>query len=240
MELFNRGAEPVSLAGWSVQYAAATGTGAWQVTPLGAFTLAPGGRYLVRQAGNANGVSPLPAPDAAGSTAMSATAGKVALVKSVAALAGACPASAALVDLVGYGASANCSESAPAPAPSATRAAFRDGDGCDDTDNNAADFTSAAPDPRNSSAPARPCAAAQTTTAGEPDSLPEWTLPPFDSPILSAALAASPAGALAELLPPALSAPRPSAGWTRWRRGAAASAPRGAPAARPRPPGAWP
>ena len=27
VELFNRGAEPVSLAGWSVQYASATGSG---------------------------------------------------------------------------------------------------------------------------------------------------------------------------------------------------------------------
>src|SRR5215207_8037316 len=33
IELFNRGASPVSLNGWSVQYAAAAGT-SWQVTNL--------------------------------------------------------------------------------------------------------------------------------------------------------------------------------------------------------------
>jgi predicted extracellular nuclease len=33
IELFNAGAAPVSLAGWSVQYASATGS-SWQVTEL--------------------------------------------------------------------------------------------------------------------------------------------------------------------------------------------------------------
>lgn len=41
IELFNRGTSPASPIGWSVQYAAATGT-VWQKTNLTATTLAPG------------------------------------------------------------------------------------------------------------------------------------------------------------------------------------------------------
>src|SRR5581483_11494297 len=46
VELHNRGASSVSLTGWSVQYASATGS-SWLVTALGG-TLAPGGSYLVK------------------------------------------------------------------------------------------------------------------------------------------------------------------------------------------------
>src|SRR5882672_605609 len=45
IELFNRGSAPASLTGWSVQYAAATGT-TWQKTDLTAVTLQPGQYYL--------------------------------------------------------------------------------------------------------------------------------------------------------------------------------------------------
>jgi predicted extracellular nuclease len=41
IELLNRGTSPQSLNGWSVQYAAAAGTG-WQATPLTNVTLQPG------------------------------------------------------------------------------------------------------------------------------------------------------------------------------------------------------
>ena len=41
---------------------------------------------------------------------MSATAGKVALVSSTTALAGACPTGATIIDFVGYGTTANCFE----------------------------------------------------------------------------------------------------------------------------------
>jgi hypothetical protein len=153
IELFNRGTTPVSLNGWSVQYAAATGT-AWQVTLLTNFTLQPGQYYLVAESFGANGVSPLPTPDATGTIAMSATAAKVALVNTTTALSGACPTGAQIVDLVGYGATANCFEGAgPAPAPSTTTADIRKAAGRIDTDNNSADFTAATPTPRNSASP---------------------------------------------------------------------------------------
>src|ERR1041384_4848852 len=49
IELYNRGAAPASLTGWSVQYAATTGT-SWQRTNLTAVTLQPGQYYLVQEA----------------------------------------------------------------------------------------------------------------------------------------------------------------------------------------------
>ena len=60
------------------------------------------------------------------------------------------------MDFVGYGASANDYEgSGPAPAPSATAADLRDGYGHTNTHNNAADFMTDTPNPRNlESAPA--------------------------------------------------------------------------------------
>jgi hypothetical protein len=243
IELFNRGSVAVSLAGWSVQYAPATGTGAWQVTPLTTFTLAPGRRYLVSESGNANGAGSLPAHDASGSIAMSATAGKVALVNGVTALSGACPSGTTIVDLVGYGSSANCFETARAPAPSTTKAVVRKGDGCADTGDNSADFTADTPSPRNSASAAQACAGVQAKT-GEPFSFAEWTLPSLDSLLSVAGLGVAPAESFAEglrgALPLPVSARRPSAGSTRWRRDASAFSPRGTRGAPPRPPAAWP
>jgi len=150
IEVYNRSAAPVSLNGFSVQYAAATGT-AWQVTTLPNFTLQPGQYFLVAESTGANGVNNLPTPDATGTIAMSATAAKVALVNTTTALSGACPVSASIVDLVGYGATANCFEGAgPAPAPSTTTSDIRNGGGSVDTNVNSADFTAATPTPRNS------------------------------------------------------------------------------------------
>ena len=116
IELHNRGDAPVSLAGWSVQYASATGA-TWQVTPLSG-TIAPGRYYLVQEAAGAGGTTPLPTPDATGSIAMSATAGKVALVTTTTALAcgASCAGDASVRDFVGYGATASSFEgSGPAP-----------------------------------------------------------------------------------------------------------------------------
>ncbi|HYI11426.1 MAG TPA: DNA/RNA non-specific endonuclease [Thermoanaerobaculia bacterium] len=145
IELFNRGTAPVSLAGWSVQYASAAGT-TWAVTPLSG-TLAPGQYYLVQEAVGAGSQPLLPTPDASGTIAMSATAGKVALVASTAALTGTCPAG--VVDFVGFGTTANCFEGAPTANLSNTTAARRAANGCTDTDQNNADFTIGAPTPRN-------------------------------------------------------------------------------------------
>ena len=163
IELFNRGASTQSVTGWSVQYASTAGT-TWLVTNLSNVTIQPGKYYLVQEAsGGASGVA-LPAADVTGTTNMSATNGKVALVSSTTALTGACPSSATYVDLVGYG-TANCFEGGAAtPALSATTSDIRAGNGCTDTDANNSDFATGAPNPRNSTSAASPCSAATPPT----------------------------------------------------------------------------
>ena len=165
VELRNTGTAAVSLQGWSVQYASATGSnwGGSQLTPLTG-SIPAGGYFLIKLADGSNTALPgLPLPDAIGSTAMSATAGKVALVNSTAPLTGTCPLSnsslsASIVDFVGYGATANCSEgSSPAPAPSNSSAAVRAADGCTDSNVNGADFSVGVPSPRNTAAAAAVC-----------------------------------------------------------------------------------
>lgn len=163
IELKNISAGVVNIGGWSVQYSSATGT-AWSVTPIPAgTTLRPGDTYLIAEAFGANGTNPLPTPNTSGSIAMSATAGKVALVNNSVALAGACPfPSANIIDFIGYGATANCNDSQTntpatnAPAPSTTTSDQRNGAGSD-TDVNSTDFTALAPTPQ---------AALQPTAAG--------------------------------------------------------------------------
>ena len=161
IEIFNAGSTPVNLAGWSVQYASATAS-TWSVTPLTAIVLAPGQRYLIQEAGGNNGTA-LPTPDAIGTIAMAAGAGKVALVKRTTALTGACPNDSNIVDFVGYGSTANCFRgTGRAPAASNTNAATRAGNGCTDTRNNASDFILAPPNPRNTAAPSTQCVAVAT------------------------------------------------------------------------------
>jgi len=149
VELYNRGTEPVDLSGWSVQYASAAGT-TYAVTALSG-SLAPGLHYLVQEAAGAGGTTPLPTPDATGSIAMSAASGKVALVSATTPLScgTACASAAGVRDFVGYG-TANDFEGAAAAVLSNTTADLRAADGATDTDNNAADFSTGAPNPRNS------------------------------------------------------------------------------------------
>jgi hypothetical protein len=163
IELFNRGSIPVSINGWSVQYASSTGTD-WLKTDLPDVTLQPGQYFLIQQsAEGTNGVS-LPTPDLVKSPviSMAAGAGKVALVNNQTVLpAITCPLSPVLlpeiVDFVGYGA-ANCSEAnSDTPAPSNTTAVFRNDESCAETDNNTADFTAAAPAPRNTATTLNSC-----------------------------------------------------------------------------------
>jgi uncharacterized repeat protein (TIGR01451 family) len=165
IELFNRGTSPQSLNGWSVQYAAAAGT-TWTVTNLTNVTLQPGQYYLVQEAVGAGGTINLPTPDATGAIAMSATAGKVALVNTTTALTGSgCPIGASVVDFIGFGATASCFEgTAAAPAPSNTTADIRALGGCTDTDQNGTDFATGAPTPRNTASPLSACGGGGTPT----------------------------------------------------------------------------
>ena len=119
--------------------------------------LAKFGCLLVAESFGANGVNTLPTPDVTGTIAMSATAAKVALVNTTTALTGACPTGATIVDLIGYGTTPNCFETALAPAPSTTTADVRGTNGCTETDNNSTDFTATTPNPRNTSVALAPC-----------------------------------------------------------------------------------
>jgi uncharacterized protein len=177
VELFNRGMTTVSLAGWSIQYTSATGTGNFGsatnlITPLSG-SLAPGQYLLVQEAAGANVIAPLPPPDVIDSTPinMSGTGGKVALVTSDTGLGcngGSTPCSAAqlalIKDLVGWD-GANFSETTPAPATTNPTAVLRLAYGCTESDNNASDFAAGAPTPRNTASPLNPCVA--------PDAAPE-------------------------------------------------------------------
>jgi endonuclease G, mitochondrial len=165
VELFNRGAAPVNLSGWSIQYASATGV-TWLVTDLPNATVQPGKYFLIQFASSGGAGADLPAPDyiaplVTGRTFvlnLATNSGKFAVVSTNVSLPSAsCPADASIIDLVGYGAAATCFETARTPDLSVTSAAKRNGEGCQDTDNNAADFTIAAPAPRNSSAPTNLC-----------------------------------------------------------------------------------
>jgi predicted extracellular nuclease len=185
IELFNRGTAPVSLAGRSLQYTSAAGTGNFgansgQLTELPAVTLNPGQYFLVQESSGAVG-APLPTPDVVDPTpiAMAAGAGKVALVTDALTLGcngGSAPCSAAalarITDLVGYGDTANFFEGGgPAPNLSTSLAGFRGGNGCQDTDSNLADFTAATPAPRNTSSAVFECPTdlAPTISARTPD-----------------------------------------------------------------------
>ena len=185
VELFNRGSSPASLNGLTVQYASATGTGNFQLAAtLPNVSLGAGQHFLVGLAATAGGTS-LPTPDATGSTNISGSAGKIILANSTSALAcngGSTPCSGAqlalIVDLVGYGTTANYYEgSGPAAAPSATNATFRAANGCTDTNDNSADFSAAAAAPRTTASASTPCSGGGTpvvsfgsTSAAEGDS----------------------------------------------------------------------
>jgi hypothetical protein len=152
IELHNRGAQPVDVTGWSVQYASATGA-SWSVTPLTG-TIQPGAYYLVQEQAGTGGTSALPTPEATGTLAMAAGAGKIALVSNSTALAVACPSGAPVVDLVGFGTTAACFEgTGPTPAPSATLSVQRATNGCSDLGQNATDFAAVTAAPRNGATP---------------------------------------------------------------------------------------
>ena len=86
IEIFNPTSGSISVNGWSVQMAGASGGGSWSGTNLPNATIPSGGYFLVQEAGNNNGILNLPGPDATGSIDMPATAGRVALVNTTALL----------------------------------------------------------------------------------------------------------------------------------------------------------
>src|SRR5882724_2650106 len=156
IELHNIGNTMVSLSGWTVQYLDINSNN-WQQTFLGGFSsIGPGQYFLIQEAQGLGGSLDLPAPNASSTINLGATSGKVALVNNGTLLSGSCPTGPQIIDFVGYG-SANCSEGNAAPASGNTTAILRAANGCNDTDNNAADFVVGAPFPRNTASPAVTC-----------------------------------------------------------------------------------
>ncbi len=185
VELFNRGATAVSVEGWSVQYASSAGS-TWDKIALTG-SIEPGQYYLVAAAAGATGTVNLPAAEASGTLNFSATTGKIALVSSGTLLSGTCPSEA--VDLVGYG-TASCAETATAPALSNTTGLVRAGNGCTDSDNNSADFSTAPPSPRNGSTPRNVCPAGAVSPTPTPAPTPSPTpvpAPPVSVPTIGTA-----------------------------------------------------
>jgi uncharacterized protein len=190
VELFNRGTAAASVAGMSIQYASATGTAhfATNVLALPDASVPAGGYFLVRLVSGTNG-SPLPEADASGTINPAAGSGKLVLARTTVGLAcngGSAPCNSAqlavIADLVGYG-SANWFEgSGAAPTLSNTTAALRRDGGCTDTDDNAADFTSGAPTPRNSASTLNPCSAPEPTTEPPVEPTTEPTTDPTADP----------------------------------------------------------
>lgn len=174
IELFNRSSAAVSLSGWSVQYASATGS-TWQVTMLSG-TIEAGHYYLIQEAAGSGGTADLPTPEATGGIAMSGSAGKVALVNGSSALSGSCPKGTSILDFVGFGSTANCYEgAAPTAAPSNTNSIFRGAGGCVDADNNSTDFIVGVAAPRNGASPPHYCVGSTNPsgmTAAMPASIP--------------------------------------------------------------------
>jgi hypothetical protein len=175
VELFNRGSTTVSLSGWSVQYAAATGT-SWTATPLGAKSIPPGGHFLVQLYTNATSTAAaLPTPDATGTINMAAASGRVALANVTTALGCtlSCAGNAKVVDFVGYGATLDYEGSGAAPLGTTLTAVVRSGNGCTETDDNSSDFTTGIPSPHNSTGASVVCPGVDAgPDTGEPDTGP--------------------------------------------------------------------
>ena len=153
VELFNRGTQTVLLDNWYVYYTPAD-SGTWSTRTYLSGEIKPGQYYLVKGAPGAGGtVKPPKADKEDDSIDLHATNGKVALGEYVSNLSGCPIPSLSIADFVGYG-GANCSEGKDPAGKTPTKmsntlAAVRNGDGCTDTNVNAADFTVKAPAPRN-------------------------------------------------------------------------------------------
>ncbi len=159
VELHNRSARAVSLSGWSLQYASASGS-SWksQLSVLPSIARIVAGGYVLVALGppGATGVSlPSSALKPSKQIDLSATSGKIVLVRDSVALSGDCPTGASIAGLVGYG-TANCAEgnSAAAPLSSVLAANRSSASGsemaCADSQVNASDFFKATPAPHGS------------------------------------------------------------------------------------------
>ncbi len=154
IELHNTSANAVDLNGYRVVYRSAGGTNdvlfaEWTTGTI----VAPGGFYLIASTGYDGTVAPnLIYNPTTCSCSMSATGGGLA-IRNGAVNTGV------KIDSVGYGTATNAFvESAVTNAPPANAGQARTGNGCQDTDNNANDFSTVNPAaPRNAASPVSTC-----------------------------------------------------------------------------------
>jgi len=170
IELHNRGSIAVDITGWSLQYSSATGS-SWATNPflLPSVSIPPGGYFLVQGAsGGAIGIA-LPTPDATSLLALAVGAGKVTLVNNSTTLVGNCPATANIVDFLGYGLAADCTEGPTTTLANltSTLSAQRRIQGCYDTNGTNIDWQNGTvSNPRNSSATLLVCAGPANNETG--------------------------------------------------------------------------
>jgi hypothetical protein len=168
VELYNPTSTAISLVGDTLQYRAPTSTvvpsGA-QVFPLTG-TVAAGGHFLIQLPSNgstSNPGVPLPTPDLSTGGSINPGAGGGTLFIA-AATSGVLPTDSSVIDKIGWGTS-NSPEGTAASGNSVVLSYQRDAAGTD-TDNNAADFPVATPDPQDAASDGGGTAAVAVTSPG--------------------------------------------------------------------------
>ena len=160
IELHNISSAPVDLNGFRVVYRSAGGTNDVLFAEWTTSTIVPaGGYYLIGSTFYDGTVTPnFTYNPTTCSCSMSATGGGIA-IRSGAVNTGV------IVDSVGYGTATNSfTEGTVTAAPAVNAGQFRLNDGCQDTDNNASDFSTVNPAaPRNASSPINTCGSTGST-----------------------------------------------------------------------------
>lgn len=212
IELHNVSAQPVALGTLTLQYAAFMGSN-WIVSDFDpAATIPAGGFHLVAfRAGQTTIGAALPNPDTVNVTLdLGRAEFKLAIVDGVTPITGTCPLTGPdatrIVDFVGAG-TANCFEGTAAPAASIVTGLLRKGDGCLDTDNNAADFLATTPSPRNAATGAVLCFGDGGSTG-----IPDAGVPPVDAGVVDAGVPPVDAGVPFDAGVVTVDAGRPDAG----------------------------
>lgn len=147
IQLFNFSSSPVDLSGYTLQIASGAND-SWSVGNLSG--IIPANHwFLIKGKGDGPSGADLPVADFTGDFDIKPESGKIALVNSGNALTADCATPGEnVVDFIGYGKDADCSETSPAPAHTAVLATSRI-NFATDANNNAGDFTVFPPNPRN-------------------------------------------------------------------------------------------
>jgi hypothetical protein len=176
VELHNISSVTQDISGFKLMYGSATGNLGSMASNVFTFpagtSISAGGYLMIAATPGTTGAALPVTPDFTFTLAMSGTNGKLAFGTSGMnnnATYASQPAGT-VVDFVGYG-TANEAEGTAVGATGATMAAIRNNNGCDETNNNAADFTLGTPNPRNSSSAVNICGFVPTTPSLNASSL---------------------------------------------------------------------